>query len=35
MSEGMANFVSGGLASLTYWFAAIPADNVKKFVRHR
>ncbi|PVF97790.1 mitochondrial carrier [Serendipita vermifera] len=32
MSEGTANFICGGLASFTYWFAAIPADNVKNRV---
>ncbi|KIJ31460.1 hypothetical protein M422DRAFT_36217 [Sphaerobolus stellatus SS14] len=29
MSTGTATFLSGGLASFAYWFAAIPADNVK------
>lgn len=32
MSEGTATFLSGGLASFTFWVAAIPADNVKKYV---
>ncbi|CAG8596542.1 2930_t:CDS:2 [Acaulospora colombiana] len=32
MSEGTANFICGGLASFTYWLAAIPADNVKNRV---
>jgi hypothetical protein len=30
MTEGTATFLSGGLASFTFWTAAIPADNVKK-----
>ncbi|KAF8530038.1 mitochondrial carrier [Hysterangium stoloniferum] len=29
MSTGMANFLSGGLASFLFWFTAIPSDNVK------
>ncbi|KIM31086.1 hypothetical protein M408DRAFT_327969 [Serendipita vermifera MAFF 305830] len=32
MSEGIANFVCGGLGSCAYWVAAIPADNVKNRV---
>ena len=30
MSTGTANFLSGGLGSFAFWFAAIPADNIKK-----
>ncbi|KAF8632551.1 hypothetical protein AX15_001766 [Amanita polypyramis BW_CC] len=29
ISTGMANFLSGGLASFAYWVMAIPADNIK------
>jgi hypothetical protein len=32
MTEGTATFLSGGFASFTFWVAAIPADNVKKYV---
>lgn len=32
MSTGTANFISGGLGSFAFWFMAIPADNVKKYV---
>lgn len=30
LSTGLANFLSGGLASFVYWLAAIPHDNAKK-----
>ena len=30
MDDGLATFMSGGLASFAYWFMAIPADNIKK-----
>ena len=33
ISTGLANFLSGGLASFVYWVMAIPADNVKKYAR--
>ncbi|KAH8099412.1 mitochondrial carrier [Cristinia sonorae] len=29
MSTGTANFLSGGLASFSFWIMAIPADNIK------
>ncbi|KIY65131.1 mitochondrial carrier [Cylindrobasidium torrendii FP15055 ss-10] len=29
VSTGLANFLSGGLGSFTFWIMAIPADNVK------
>ncbi|CAL1695584.1 unnamed protein product [Somion occarium] len=29
MTTGTANFLSGGLSSFTFWFMAIPADNIK------
>jgi len=29
ISTGTANFLSGGLGSYSYWFMAIPADNIK------
>lgn len=29
ISTGLANFLSGGLASFSFWIMAIPADNVK------
>ncbi|KAG8750791.1 hypothetical protein FRC14_000219 [Serendipita sp. 396] len=32
MSEGTANFLSGGLGSFAFWIMAIPADNVKNRV---
>ena len=31
VSTGVANFLSGGLASFAYWGMAIPADNIKKY----
>ena len=33
ISTGTSNFLAGGLASFVYWGMAIPADNVKKYVR--
>ncbi|KAF8640439.1 hypothetical protein AX17_000104 [Amanita inopinata Kibby_2008] len=29
ISTGLANFISGGLASFSFWMMAIPADNIK------
>ncbi|KAF8575828.1 mitochondrial carrier [Ramaria rubella] len=29
VSTGLSNFLSGGLASFTFWLTAIPSDNVK------
>ncbi|EMD42151.1 hypothetical protein CERSUDRAFT_42234, partial [Gelatoporia subvermispora B] len=29
ISTPLANFLSGGLASFTFWFMAMPADNIK------
>ena len=34
-SDGVATFMSGGLASFAFWFMAIPADNIKKLVSLR
>jgi solute carrier family 25 (mitochondrial carnitine/acylcarnitine transporter), member 20/29 len=32
MSTGTANFLSGGFGAFAFWFAAMPADNIKKWV---